>query len=35
MWSSPPGGGSFNYIIVDGFIVVGVGKGKCGLSSNC
>jgi len=34
MWSSPPGG-YVNYVIVDGVIVVGVGKGKCGLSRNC
>ena len=24
----PPGGGFFKYVIVDGVIVVGVGKGK-------
>ena len=30
-----PGGAFVNYVIVDGFIVVGVGRGKCGQSSNC
>ena len=27
MWSSPPGG-FVNYVIVDGFVVVGVGKSE-------
>jgi hypothetical protein len=31
----PPRGGVVKYVIVDGVIVVGVGKGKCGRSRNC